>query len=460
MNPPRFSIIIWLASIFFLSALISGCASKRYTKKADKFEEAGLYKDAAEYYYEAARKKDSNVDAKLGLRKNGQLVLEDKLDEFNRAYQQANYKEAVYKYRDAEDYYYRVKSAGVSLDFPEINKTHYAEAKAEYLQVRYSEGLDKLNREEFNEARIIFQEIVEIEHNYKDIKEKLITATYEPKYRDGLEYLENGYFRKAYYTFSEILTGAGSYKQSVVLMDQAREKATVSILVDDFSYASGAGKDHARDITSGIKGKLSSLDNPFIKIIERSSMNQNAFDGDQINLQAANLAGLKAVLQGRVDNVSLLPGNLIKTDKRGYIKEVTKIRNEAGEEIEKVNYHKTEYEEYEITNRSGLEMSFRLVSTENGEILVSDIYTLSNSDHAHYAKFEGDRDKLVPGYWKHKNSTSKEDVVKDNRSDVRDLQSLLRANRSVKPVTTLLNELIIEATDRMKNKIDAYNPEE
>ena len=55
---------LWFLCVLFMA---SGCASKRYTKKASKFEEAGLYKDAAKYYYEAVKRKDRNVQAKLNL---------------------------------------------------------------------------------------------------------------------------------------------------------------------------------------------------------------------------------------------------------------------------------------------------------------------------------------------------------------------------------------------------------
>ncbi|MBN2173852.1 MAG: hypothetical protein JW731_06960 [Bacteroidales bacterium] len=444
--------------------IIAGCASKRFTKKADKFEEAGLYQDAAEYYYEAAKRKDSNVDAKLGLRKNGQLVLENKLFEFNKAYQQADYKTSVYNFLDAEKYYNKIKSVGVNLDFPEIDRSHYIEAKEEYLQVRYAEGLDNLNREDFDAARKIFEEITEIDRNYKDAAENYKTAKYEPMYRDGISQLDNGLYRKAYYTFNGIIQGTGQYKQSSTLMDEAREKGTITILITDFSGSNYNEREYAKDITSNIKSQINSLDNPFIRVMDASgapgSPSGNFFNGTEIDMQAANLAGIDALLIGNVDNVTLISGKLNKTIQPGYIREVTKIKNEAGEEVEKINYHKTEYEEYSIRNQSGLEMNFKLVSTETSEILVSDAYTLSNADDAHYAKFKGDKNNLVPGYWKYKDRKSSEDVVKDEKGEIRKLKNLIGASQSIKSSVVLLNELINEATNRIKNKVDLYNPEE
>ena len=62
----------WIMILVFLT----GCASKKFTKRGEKFEQAGLYEDAAEYYYQAVKRKGTNLDAKVGLRKNGQLLLD------------------------------------------------------------------------------------------------------------------------------------------------------------------------------------------------------------------------------------------------------------------------------------------------------------------------------------------------------------------------------------------------
>ena len=357
--------------LLFLGILLlaTSCASKRYTKKASKFEEAGLYEDAAEYYYEAIKRKDSNVDAKLGLRKNGQLVLEEKLADFNNAYKQGNNKEAVYSYLDAENYFNKVKAIGVNLDFSEINKAYYSEAKEEYLDIRYAEAIENLNREDFNAARIILEEIINIDNNYKDTNEKYIIAKYEPMYREGLHLLDIELYRKAYYTFDEILSGAGQYKQVLSLKEEAHEKGTITILVDEFTYTKSNQRVVSTAINTAAKGSLSALENPFIKIVEPASFNAGIYENEEINMEAASLAGIKAVLACHIIGVASIPGKLVKTTQKAYIKEITKKRNEAGEEYEKVDYYKTEYKEYEIRNRSQLDLSFKLVSTENGEIM-------------------------------------------------------------------------------------------
>jgi hypothetical protein len=278
-------------------------------------------------------------------------------------------------------------------------------------------------------------------------------------YRDANQYLETELYRKAYYTFETIIKGAGSYKQSVALKDEAQKKGTITILVTDLSYTNYRYKETTVAITSSLKGELSRLNNPFIKIIDPSSLNVNIYENGQMNMQAANLAGIKGVLTGSVTKVSAINGRLNKNEKRGYIKEVTKTKNKEGEEVETVKYHKTSYLEYKQVNKANLALNFKLVSTEDNSVMVSDMISINKSDRIHYATFSGDKKKLIPGFWKYKNSNSKEDVKKDNKSDIKKLQNLLKADKSIKSAQSLLNELVSRSVNKMTGKVDKYNPE-
>jgi len=448
--------------IFFLCIvfLVAGCASKRYTKKGAKFEEAGLYEDAANNYYEAARRKSSNVDAKLGLRKTGQITLDQKLDDFLNAYKQGNNNKATYEFINAEAYYNKVKGVGVNLSFPENYRTYYEEAKSNYLGKKYIEGLEKLDREEFEDAMLIFNEIKSIDENYKDVKEQFIIAKYEPRYRDAVQFLETEYFRKAYYGFESIIAGAGDYKQSRILQEEAREKATITVLVIGFIGGTRNSSDKASTITTNIKGRISNSESPFLRLIDDSNIKGSLYEDGEINLQVANLSGIDAILSGELLNFGKRNGKLEETPKRGYIKEIEKIRNQQGEEVEKVVYHKTNYSEFYAQNGASLNVNYEVISTANSEVLLSRSFSKQKTDEVHYAVFEGDKNKLVPGYWKYKKGKSEEDEIKDNKKDVRALKRLLKASRKMQSSDQLLNKLLTECVAEITSKVEEYNPEE
>lgn len=418
-----------------------------------------MYQDAAEYYLKAIRKKDSNVEAKLGLRKTGQLALDQKLDKIKSAYQRADYKEAVYHYIEAENYYNKIGSVGVSLSFPEIYKSYFEESKSDYIGKRYGEGVDKLNREEFEASQRIFREIMDIDPDYKDVHDKYIIATYEPIYRQANEYLENERYRRAYYAFLEVIQGAGSYKQSLVLKDEALEKGTLTILVSDFTYAQSDARQVAEKFTSEIKAELSNSDNPFIKIIDPSLIGTDIYKYGKVDVETAKLAGIKAILNGEIKNLSIRAGRLNSQRKKGFIKEVNRVKNKDGTEVVDVKYLKTNYMEFQVKNSVQMDVVFQLISTDNGAIISSDQWSQTNQDEVYYATFEGNADKLVPGYWKYNSSDSDEDVILDNYNDVNKLQRLLKADRRIKTVSALQDELLENIAKKLTQKVESYNPD-
>lgn len=448
-----------LLLFFAISIVFSNCASKRYTKKALQFEEAGLYKDAADYYYLAVQKKASNVEAKLGLRKNGQLKLDNKLKKVNTAYKQANYEDVVYYYLDAESYFEKIETAGVELSVPELYESYYSEAKNDFLNALYVDGLEKLKREEFALAEGIFKEIKKVDRAYKDVAEKYIVAKYEPVYRNANSFMENELYQKAYYSYDEVLREAGNYKQALSLKKEAREKGTISIMVSNFGYTNKAYYQTSSLITSGLKSQLIELNNPFITVIDEAAVKDHIYENGKINIQAANLAGIKAILSGKVLNVKKVKGKLKKVTKPGYLKVYYKTKNSEGLEITKLDYKKTQYTQYNALNTAELQIDFSVVSTENNQVIISDIYKLSKGNKLNYATFSGDKSKLVPGYWKSKGSGSSQDIIRDNPGDNRTLKNLLQADQNIKPVSALLDELIDQSVINIVDKIDDYNPE-
>jgi hypothetical protein len=124
-----------------------------------------------------------------------------------------------------------------------------------------------------------------------------------------------------------------------------------------------------------------------------------------------------------------------------------------------VKYYKTTYYEYKQNNKATLSMSFKLISTEDNTVLASDVFNKANSDDMHYAEYKGDKNKLIPGYWRYKDRGSKEDIQHDNKNDINKLQNLLKADKNIKSAQELLNELMDQSVKNVTNTIDKYNPE-
>ncbi len=450
-------LVTLIAMVMFL-----GCTSKKYAKLALKNEQAGLFEDAAELYLKSLTANKNNIEAKIGARKNGQITLDKKLAEFTKAYSSGQTKNAVYYYLNTKKYFEKFASSGVELDMAPQYEEQFNEAKKQHVEERYKEALTLLNNEKFAESETILNEIISLENNYKDTKELLKTAHYEPLYRNGKTHLDNKMFRKAYYVFDNIIKGTGNYKEAAQFKQDALTAAQFTIWIKDIENyndpAAGA------KLKSAIISQLNNSRDPFIKIIENPSVVDNSqknkksfFDIVNKNTNAQNLKidGVKAILIAKIDNIQKAPSALNTKIMKGYIKS-TKT-NANGQRIDE--FRKVEYKEFFQSSYTQCFFKFQLVSTENGAVLASDAATIQTQDEVRYATYNGDYSNLVPGFWKFANVSSPEDRVNNNFGEVQNLQSLFRAQRNIKSIETLQNELIEKMAKVASQRVINYNPE-
>ena len=85
--------LLSLLAVFLLSC--SG--TKKMTKKAVAFEQQGMYSEASAYYLLALERKRTNIDAAMGLKRTGQLVMDDYLADFFKSHTANDSKASVYR---------------------------------------------------------------------------------------------------------------------------------------------------------------------------------------------------------------------------------------------------------------------------------------------------------------------------------------------------------------------------
>lgn len=459
---------ILVVSILVMAVLLMSCASKRLVKKGTELEQAGMTKEAAAYYYRALLKNSDNVDAKVSLKRAGQVKLDGMLHDFSKAYERSQTQKAVKLYNKARAYHNKVAREGVNLLFPEKYDSYYREVKNKHLERKYKEGYKLLQREHFGKAESVFREIKALDPGYKNVDELFTEAQNEPLYREAKEAMQAEKYRTAYDLYDEILRNAGSYKSAENLKAKALQEGEVTIALLPFSGYQAGSQIH-REIMAEIESELTHLSNPFIKIIDRShtrriihnhNIDFTSISSAQSTSRAGQLVGAKAFLHGNIIDIRKTPGELKKEDRKGYLKEEYKVKDAAtGKPITKTRFKKVTYREYERENHAECTLIFKLIASETGEILASDKISAAAEDKVHYAKFDGDSDKLVPGYWKYKNRSSERDEIQDSFFRRSSLQSLFNNRTAIKPMEELTDEAIEKAARQIARNINSYNPE-
>lgn len=445
--------------------LAGGCASKKFAKRGLKYEEAGMFDMAADMFYQSLVANPKNLDAAIGLKKNGQRVLDEKYLQVHKAYLNGNDKETVYNYIDAKAYFDKVAATGVSLNESEISKDYYEEAKPRYLETVYTEARLLLEDEKFKESEQKFAEIKKIDPSYEGVDEHMRVSKCEPIYREGLASLSAGFNRKAYHSFDNILANCGSYKDAKELRDDALSKALMPIAIGSIENKSRLSDVNAM-ISSSINTALNDLNNPFIKVVDIK--NTEKFIDEQVkaatrgaDIKMGQMLAAKAILNGSVLRYEVKPGKPRSKEVKGYLKEVIAKKDEATGVVTKENkYHKITYTETSQVNSVNISFQYQLSSVESGAVLVTDALNLEKTDNMHYAAFKGNTKMLVPGYWESMEKDSPKDRVDDNPAAVRALQELISAKQEIKSINILQNEIVSEISTKVADKINQYNPEE
>lgn len=442
---------LWVVLILLAFAGCNG--SKSLSKKADQLQAAGMYTDAANYYFNALLRNQNNVEARIGLVTTAQKVLNDKYDVFTRARAMDEHKKAVDAYQEATAYREKVERLGIKLEAPDYFEKDYEETKAIHLNNLYIQGNDLMADKRFDEATVIFKEIARLEPNYKDVRELKNVSRNEPLYMEASSLFDARNYRMAYYKFDEVYRNDPAYKDAAILRTECLDlgKYPVAIMpFDNSTRMHGVEKRvHAFVIT-----ELASVNDPFLRIVERDNMDailneqRLSLSGiiDQTTAsRVGNLLGANVIITGNVLSYSTKPGQLRASDKKGFEGYQVKLHNkETDKHYYETRYKPVTYKEYYNRNEVNVSFQYKGISLETGEVLFSRIVERAMHSEVYYATYPGEATHLYPA--------GSNGVLTANR-DKNQLMALLRASRELKTVDQISNEAFAAVSKELSGDI-------
>lgn len=457
MNPYAMKRSLHILALFTgVAFLLVACnGSKGLSKKAAQLEAGGLYTEAADLYLQAAQRSSKNVEAKIGLKKTGQQLLNDKLSAFWKSVNVEDKKaETVNAYLAAKAYADQVGRAGVQLALPEHYTNDFNRVKEAYVMELYEKGQTLVERQDYANAEKLFQRIGELEPGYKDAGSLQAMAYLEPLYKGAKAELEAGHYRKAYDGFGKVIAKDAAYKDASALRKEAVEKGRYTIAVLPFS---GDKKHKAMNdkLVAYATTALTEVNDPFLRVVDRENL-QRILDEQRLGLsgvvdeqtavQVGNLMGAKAVLMGTLIDYREEAGALRTSTKNGFESyRMRQLNKETNEYQVVVKYRPVQYKEHLQENKVILSFSYKLVSLETGEVLFSKVVDANKSDKVYYASYDGAKENLMPA--------AANNTVDPSDAARRNLQQLLGAPREMKPVATLASDALRDGTSNMASSI-------
>jgi curli biogenesis system outer membrane secretion channel CsgG len=446
--------IFLLFLVFAFVGMMSCHSSKHYYKTGTKQEQGGLVNEAAESYYIALQRKRTNVDAQIGMKRTGQLVLNNLLNDFSKQKNFGDYKSAVYSFHQARNYRDRIQSVGVSLLLSDIYEKDYQDSKSIYLKSLYDEGNQLLQDKKFTEAEKRFTEIKQIDPAYKDAGDLGDVAYLEPLYQQGKLAMALEHYREAYEFFEKVIARKSSYKEVTVLRRECLEKGKFTIALVDFKNTSGIPGMEAK-IAAYTLDALTSSQDPFINVVDRDNL-QNILNEQHLQMTGimdettavtvGELVGAKAILTGTVLSYSEKKGTLRSKQRDGYLSYQERVLNRTdGKYYMQTLYRPVSYTEYYNSNACTVSFQYKVTNIKTGEIIATEIIEKTLNDEVIYGRFDGDVNTLWPAGQGGPNM---------NQNDKRALLAMMNARQEVKTSGELSNTLFNQLSTQMTGAIE------
>lgn len=440
----------------WLSVALSGChGSKYFTKVGAKQEAAGLTPEAAESYYAALLKNRSNVDAQIGLKKNGQLYLNNLLNDFAKQKNFGSNKDAVYAYHKALDYKNKIRNAGVTLQIAEFYEADYASCKNAYLTQLYEEGTSLLEEQKFGDAEKKFSEIKKLDPEFKDAQELGDIAYLEPLYNQAKAEMELKHYRAAYELLGKVIQKREEYKDARNLRKSCLAMGTYTIAILPFENATTTTGVDARAAAYTLEA-LTKIKDPFLRVVDREhteailqeqKLQLSGIVDQNTAVVVGELVGAQALLTGTVLNYSERRGTMRSKQRDAFVEYKEKVLNkEDGKYYMQSRYKPTTYTEYYNSNSATVSFQYKLISLKTGEIIKTEIIDKEISDEVLFGRFDGDYNSLFP---------ASQGGLNLNGQDKRALNALMQGRQELKSAADLSNDAFNQIGSKMQTEIAA-----
>ncbi len=450
---------IHIAEMVLLGALIiqlSGCTtSKSLMKDGYSYSEAGMHQEAVDSFKASLTRKSSNVDARTGLKTSAQRVLDRLLDDYNQADMSANDADAVYRYLDSENFLNEIKAYNIELFIPNHYKRSFEKNRTSFLGRLYDEGMTFLDGEDFDQAQARFDEILNIDPEYRDVKSLKGTSVMEPKYRAANELMEQRRYREAYALYDAVTRRDASYKDAYERREEALQAGRFVLAVLPFENSSLEPNVEKRIHAYAVNNLVGSS-NPFLKVVDRQNLDEiiaeqdfslSGLANDASAVEVGNLTGAHAILLGQVIDFRVDPGQLRMTHIEAYESYSESVLQDDGSKKDITKYRPVRYMDYTNKNRVFVSFMIKLLDLETSEILVSEVVEREIGDDIHWASYKGSLKNLVPKV-NYKPSTS--------RAAINDLRSLFDQRSDLISIDQLVNSAYQEVGAMIATRVDAY----
>ncbi len=436
-----------------LLLILSACsASSQLVKRAQTLEAEKNYRDAVNVYNEALIRKPNNRDARAGLQRTGQIVLDDMLSEFWQHYNLEEYETAIKKYEEARAFERQVSLHQIRLEWAPHYNQYFKTAQENQLKNWFQDAAKAIDNQDYRKAESLLRRIERQNPNYQGLDQMRQAIEIDPLYQKALTAYSIGSTGEAVSFFSQVAAVNPDYRDTREILAKLKANSSLSIAILPIEDKSGT-PNVASELSTEIVNQLLALRNPLIRLIDREYMNKileeqklglSGLIDESSAARAGRLMGGNAVLVGTVTEIKIDNRAPQKESRTAFTRERVYYRDSwSGSQMSQFQYREQTY--YEVTQERKVTLTFkyRLIDVESGTILDSDVITRSAINTVRYAESRTSPDQLYPR------------AGNVSQSDLTRWRQRFFADKSMKSSAQLLNLVEEDVSREVARKVNA-----
>ena len=420
-------------------ALLACTGSKKYFKAAERLEQQGLVKDAAEYYLEALQRKPTSVSARIKLKEVGQKHVLNLCSEFFKNYNTQQVEASLDSYEELKDFNSRVASMDVKFDYPKTYEEDYLKSVESYCLKNYNQASVLVNQKKFSQALIYINLIKKYNTSYKSIPQLEIIAVCEPLYQSAINNLENKNYAGALALLSTIKEKSENYKDYKDLLELASAKYTKSFILFEPISSSDKTEKEIQDYLFNNFGQIAVQKLSSVKIINNSPFQNTPASIDLNN--SNNIDLVQAIRKATGADYFYVYDVLNKKEfdsgfKKSPYKGFKEIKTRKNDTLIITEYKAFDYNLVKSQRSFSYDFKYKLINAYSNQIVASQTQNISSTDALEYQEFarsfNGNINSLFP--------YNPQQTALLAQYNVRNWRSLFSARNNLKSFEELKND--------------------
>lgn len=444
--------------VLLAAVMLTGCAHKRFTKEATRYEQSGMYLSAVDKYFAALDRKADYINARIGLMRCATNYAEELKQNIEKNYLSLNDNGVVDNYQLLSTLKAKASLYQVDISIDSRTEGQYFEAKNRYLVSHYTEGIRLAENDNFSEALAEFEKVKSVNPIYEDVNERIKYCKCEPLYRRGEQMMTLKKYRTAYANYTELMNTDASYKDALQRSKEAVWKGVLTVAFSDV-YVQKPNRPFVDKIISSVKTKVQVANNPFLQIVELDQTQeiieqQKIAMANNLDFDAGNIIPVRGLLSCRLSYLNYTVSKVEKTKQKGFIRTQNEDRT--------FSYKKVYYYEYKQNATLSASFSYSVVSSETGLTLLTGVSSPTTSDNIHFVECPNyGVANLFSGSWENQGSAynPEKDVINDGFLARTAFAVLKNGRTTLKTRSEMATPLVNQISKEMSTKLLKYNPE-